>query len=436
APTATPADDDELGASERTIARGALHHRQFRQSQHDKVRALRAIIADDGADDAPADSAMNNNSGNIDRVGGGTTGGPLPAGQELGTRMSSVATRTTTALLSETKEAEEEEDNRGHAQDENEVLVHIPDDSVRAAATAQSGTPVSAAGATLAAEGATRRASGVAGDHGSRNDGDDIGASQANDHTTTIELNQYLWRLEEKRHPLGACDTSGPPTGDNQGEAGKNDQQQGWASRDATTKVLSARDVMDRRNLLEYAATLGKASHFEDLARWLRWKLGVGGLVSQLREPGVDGTPMLFQAVNIDECFKAVTKASPLRKPIVLLDTLGAGGVAQQIRATDKKGMTLLMHVTRFAGSVEVLSSALELVKALTSRQQGLCHLRARDAQGRTLVHHAAEGRTEEMLPKVMELISKADLWVIDETDSESSNLRQYLSTRTDRQDD
>ncbi|CAN0084495.1 unnamed protein product, partial [Ectocarpus sp. 12 AP-2014] len=83
--------------------------------------------ADDGADDAPTDSGINSNSGNNERVGGGTSGRPLPAGQELGTRMSSAAARTTTAL-SETKEAEHE-DNRGQAQDEKEDLVHIPDDS-------------------------------------------------------------------------------------------------------------------------------------------------------------------------------------------------------------------------------------------------------------------------------------------------------------------
>ncbi|CAM9918575.1 unnamed protein product, partial [Ectocarpus sp. 6 AP-2014] len=434
APTATSADDDELGTSHRTIARRALLHRTFRQSQYDKVRALRAIIAEDRADDDPADSGINSNSGNNDRVGGGTSGRPLPAGQELRTRMSSAAARTT-ATPPETKGAEHE-DNRGQAQDEKEDLFHIPDDSAYVAASTRLAPPVSAAGATLAAEGATRHASGVAGDHGSRSNGDDNGRSQAHDDTATAELNKYLWRLEEKRHPLGGCDTSVPPTGDNQGEARQPYQQQSWASRDATTKVLSARDVMDRRSLLEYAAALGKASHFEDLARWLRWKLGVGGLVNQLREPGVDGAPLLFQAVNIDECFKAVTKASSLRKPAVLLDTLGAGGVAQQIRATDQKGMTLLMHVARFAGSVEVFSSALHLVKTITSRQQGLCHLRARDAEGRTLVHHAAEGRTEEMLPKVMEVVSRVDLWVIDESDSESTDLRQYLSTRTDRQED
>ncbi|CAB1107235.1 unnamed protein product [Ectocarpus sp. CCAP 1310/34] len=398
-----------------------------------------------GQDDAPADSDINSNSCNNDRVGGGTSVRPLPARQELGTRISSVAARTTTAL-SETKEAEHE-DNRGQARDEKEDLVHIPDDSAYVAASTRLGPPVSAAGATLAAEGATRHASGVAGDHGSRSKGVDNGGSQANDAAATVELNKYLWRLEEKRQPLGGCDTSLPPTGDNQGEAGQPNQQQSWASRDAATKVLSARDVMDRRSILEYAAALGKASHFEDLARWLRWKLGVGSLVNQLREPGVDGAPLLFQAVNVDECFKAVTKASPLGKPPcrasrtsnyhrVLLDTLGAGGVAQQIRATDQKGMTLLMHVARSAGSVEVFSSALHLVKTLSSRQQGLCHLRARDAEGRTLAHHAAEGRTEEMLPKVMEVVSQADLWVIDESDSESTDLRQYLSTRTDRQED
>ncbi|CAM9613412.1 unnamed protein product, partial [Ectocarpus sp. 8 AP-2014] len=260
APTATSADHDELGTSHRTIARRALLHRTFRQSQYlrqDKVRALRAIIAEDGVDDTPADSGINSNSGNNDRVGGGTSGRPLPAEQELGTRMSMAAVRTT-ATLSETKGAEDE-DNRGRAQDEKEDLVHIPDDSAYVAASGRLGPPVSAAGAALAAQGATGHASGVAGDHGSGKNGDYNGDSQANDDTATVELNKYLWRLEEKRHPLGGCDTSGPPTGDNQGEAGQQYQQQNWASRDATTKVLSARDVMDRRSLLEYAAALGKA---------------------------------------------------------------------------------------------------------------------------------------------------------------------------------
>ncbi|CAM9803203.1 unnamed protein product, partial [Ectocarpus sp. 12 AP-2014] len=241
APTATSADDDELATSHRTIARRVLLHRTFRQSQYlrqDKIRALRAIIADDGADDAPADSGINSKSGNNDRVGGGTSGRPLPVGQELGTRMSSAAARTTPDQ-SETKEAEHE-DNGGQAQDEKEDLVHIPDDSAYVAASTRLGPPVSAAGATLAAQGTTRHASGVAGDHGSRKNGDDNGGSQANDKTATVELNKYLWRLEEKQHPLGGCDTSSPPTGDNQGEAGQPNRQQSWAFRDATTKVLSA----------------------------------------------------------------------------------------------------------------------------------------------------------------------------------------------------
>lgn len=47
--------------------------------------------------------------------------------------------------------------------------------------------------------------------------------------------------------------------------------------------------------------------------------------MNQLREPGVDGAPLLFQAVNIDECFKAVTKASPLGKPTVRVERAGHG---------------------------------------------------------------------------------------------------------------
>lgn len=39
-------------------------------------------------------------------------------------------------------------------------------------------------------------------------------------------------------------------------------------------------------------------------------QLGLAGLVSQLREPGVDGAPLLFQAVTTPACFEAAKKVS------------------------------------------------------------------------------------------------------------------------------
>lgn len=45
-------------------------------------------------------------------------------------------------------------------------------------------------------------------------------------------------------------------------------------SRDALTKILTARHVIDKRSLLEYSLFKGKAEHFEHLACWIRWKVG------------------------------------------------------------------------------------------------------------------------------------------------------------------
>lgn len=72
--------------------------------------------------------------------------------------------------------------------------------------------------------------------------------------------------------------------------------------------------------------------------------------------------------------------------------------------------MNLLMHAARYANSVEVFSSALELVKALTKQEavkgltdqeSGVSQLRQWDTSGRNLLHHGAEGCAEEMLSKV-----------------------------------
>lgn len=62
---------------------------------------------------------------------------------------------------------------------------------------------------------------------------------------------------------------------------------------------------MDRRSLLEYAAALGKASHFEDLARWLRWKVPHGCAVGKVGRGGGGGTRFLslFEKKNHHRSF-------------------------------------------------------------------------------------------------------------------------------------
>lgn len=84
-------------------------------------------------------------------------------------------------------------------------------------------------------------------------------------------------------------------------------------------------------------------------------------------------------------------------------DTLGIGGLTQQVRATDGRGMNLLMYVARYADSVQVFTTALELVKDLTKQGvvEGPSQLRHWDTSGKNLLHHAAEGRTEEIFSKV-----------------------------------
>ena len=53
-------------------------------------------------------------------------------------------------------------------------------------------------------------------------------------------------------------------------------------------------------------------SHAQSTIRWIP-QLGVGGLVKQLREPGVNGAPLLFQAATNSRCFHAVKKVRALR---------------------------------------------------------------------------------------------------------------------------
>lgn len=68
------------------------------------------------------------------------------------------------------------------------------------------------------------------------------------------------------------------------------------------------------------------------------------------------------------------------------------------------------MHAARYANGVEVFSSALELVKALTKPdvvnglselETGVSQLRQWDMNDMNLLHHGAEGCAEEMLSEV-----------------------------------
>ena len=82
------------------------------------------------------------------------------------------------------------------------------------------------------------------------------------------------------------------------------------------------------------------------------------------------------------------------------METLGARGLTQQIKATDKQGKTLLMYAARHADAPVFIRSH-ELVDALLSKKDTFSLCLARDDEGRTLLHHAAEARSEQMLRKV-----------------------------------
>lgn len=84
----------------------------------------------------------------------------------------------------------------------------------------------------------------------------------------------------------------------------------------------------------------------------------------------------------------------------LLLETLGARGLTQQIKATDEQGKTLLMYAARHADAAVFLRSH-ELASALLSKTDTYCLCLARDNEGRTLLHHAAEARSDQMLRKV-----------------------------------
>lgn len=61
----------------------------------------------------------------------------------------------------------------------------------------------------------------------------------------------------------------------------------------------------------------------------------------------------------------------------------------------------MLMHAARYADDVDVFRQSLRFVKYLLSEEDTHRICKKRDAEGRTLLHHAAETRSDEMLEKV-----------------------------------
>lgn len=83
------------------------------------------------------------------------------------------------------------------------------------------------------------------------------------------------------------------------------------------------------------------------------------------------------------------------------MDTLGKGGLAQQVKATDEGGKTLLMYAARYACDVKVFRDSLKLMKGLFSQEDIRCICKDQDIEGRNLLHHAAEARSDQMLEEV-----------------------------------
>ena len=84
----------------------------------------------------------------------------------------------------------------------------------------------------------------------------------------------------------------------------------------------------------------------------------------------------------------------------LLLEILGARGLIQQVKATDEQGKTLLMYAARHADAAVFLHSH-DLASALLSKHDTFVLCLARDKEGRTLLHHAAEARSDLVLRKV-----------------------------------
>lgn len=83
----------------------------------------------------------------------------------------------------------------------------------------------------------------------------------------------------------------------------------------------------------------------------------------------------------------------------MILDTLGTGGLAQQVKATDEGGKTLLMYAARCA-DVVVFQLSCGMVREFLTEPDD--HYRLRDDEGRTLLHHAAEAASNQVVAEVM----------------------------------
>lgn len=85
----------------------------------------------------------------------------------------------------------------------------------------------------------------------------------------------------------------------------------------------------------------------------------------------------------------------------MLTDTLGVGGLSEQVKATDRQQKTLLMYATR-CKDFAVFKQSTELVHACLSKDDVVIHFREQDSAGRNLLHHAADAGDDQVLAKVM----------------------------------
>lgn len=86
--------------------------------------------------------------------------------------------------------------------------------------------------------------------------------------------------------------------------------------------------------------------------------------------------------------------------------TLGVGGLTEQVKAMDGQRQTLLMYAARCT-DFAVFKQSTKLVQDYLSGDEALDQFKGRDSENRTLLHHAADAGSDQVLAEVIETHSR-----------------------------
>eukprot|EP00903_Cladosiphon_okamuranus_P014652 g13586.t1 len=196
-------------------------------------------------------------------------------------------------------------------------------------------------------------------------------------------------------------------------------------------EALQSKCPEDGQNLLMYSAAQGNEAWFIRLVGEVRARLGLGALVTMLREIDIDGAPLLFHAASSRREHSCFQTAYDLMDMV-----LGKGGVREQMEAVDGIGRGILIHAAR-SNHVQTFREVLKKYKegiggmrtgdrvsanSVSPASTALANLSDEqllletDIFGMNCLHHAAEAGGFEVFQEVFSICQGAKDHLYEET--------------------